>query len=223
MPKTNPPAVVADDDFDVNSLMDTLRAKKRELTIGATVVVVVAGGLLLWRLSVTQKSDRAAHALTEATNSLYQGNRPLASSQLQTVADRYRDTPAGVEGAMVLSQLDFEEARWADGIKVLEAVKQSSAIDNFKGPVDGLIGSGYMDQKKYDDAVKHYQLAADESPYQSIKDAFQADAARTLTLAGKKDEARKIWEAIVARPESPLVAEAKVRLGELDAAPATKN
>jgi len=223
MPKTNPPAVVADDDFDVDSLMDTVRAKKREITIGTTVVLVVAGGLLLWRLSVTQKSDRAARALTEATNALYQGNRPLASSQLQTVVDRYHDTAAGVEGAMVLAQLDFEEARSADGIKVLEGIKQSSAIDNFKAPIDGLIGVGYTDQKKYDDAVKYYQMASDESKYQSIKDVFQADAARTLTLAGKKDEARKIWEAIAARPDSPVLAEAKVRLGELDAVPATKN
>lgn len=217
-------AAAADaDDIDVDSLMDTLIERKRELAIGAVVVAAVAGGLLLWRLSVNQKNDRAERALSEATNALYSGNRPLASSELQTVADRYRDTAPGVEGAMVLAQIDFEDARWADGIKVLEAIKQSSAIANFRAPVDGLMGGAYADMKKYDDAVKHYQAATDESEFQAMKDVYQADAARILALAGKKDEARKIWADLASRPDSPSVAEAKVRLGELDAVPATKN
>ena len=32
-----------------------------------------------------------------------------------------------------------------------------------------------------------------------------------------------IWEDLASRPDSPAVAEAKVRIGELEAAPATKN
>lgn len=221
--KTKTPAAVAADDLDVDSLMDTLITRRRELSIGAIAVAAVAGGLLLWRLSVNQKNERGDQALNEATNALYAGNRPLASSELQGVAARYRDTAAGVEAAMVLAQLDFEDARWADGLKVLEAIKQSSAIENFRAPVDGLIGGAYADLKKYDDAVKHYQAAADESAYQSAKDIYRADQARILALAGKKDEARKIWQDLVTRPDSPAVAEAKVRLGELEAGPATRN
>jgi predicted negative regulator of RcsB-dependent stress response len=222
-PKTKTPAALAADDLDVESLMDTIITRRRELSIGAIAVAAVAGGLLLWRLSVNQKNERGDQALNEATNALYAGNRPLAATELQAIADRYRDTAAGVEGAMILAQLDFEDARWADGLKVLEAIKVSSAIGSFRAPVDGLMGGAYADLKKYDDAVKHYQAAADESNYQSAKDVYQADAARILALAGKKDEARKIWQDLISRPESPAVAEAKVRLGELDAAPATRN
>lgn len=223
MTKTKTPSALAADDLEFDNVIDTLSAHKREIMIGGIVVVVLAGSLLLWRLSVTQKNDRADRALADATNALYAGNRPLAATEFQALADRYRDTAAGVEGALILTQLDFEDARWADGLKVLEAIKQSSVIDKFRAPVDGLMGGAYADLKKYDESVKHYQAASDESAYQSIKDIYQADLARILALAGKKDEARKIWADLAARPDSPAVAEAKVRLGELDAAPAGKN
>jgi predicted negative regulator of RcsB-dependent stress response len=223
MTKTKTPSALAADDLELDSVIDALSAHKREIMIGGIVVVVLAGSLLLWRLSVNQKNDRAERALAEATNALYAGNRPLAATELQALADRYRDTAAGVEGALILTQLDFEDARWADGLKVLEAIKQSSVIENFRAPVDGLMGGAYADLKKYDESVKHYQAASDESAYQSLKDVYQADVARILALAGKKDEARKIWADLASRPDSPAVAEAKVRLGELDAAPAGKN
>jgi predicted negative regulator of RcsB-dependent stress response len=223
MPKTKSPPPAAADEFDMDRVMDVIVTRKREFGIGAIVVVVLAGGILLWRLSANQKSERARVALADATNTLYSGNRPLGETQLQAAADRYRDTPSGIEAAMVLAQTDYEEARWADGIKVLDAIKQSGAIGDFKASVDGLIAGGYTDLKKYDDAVKSYQAAADESKFQPLKDLYLADAARVLQTAGKNDDARKIWEELSSRPESPSVAEAKVRLGELSAAPATKN
>lgn len=223
MPKTKSPPPVVADEFDMDRLKDILITRKRELSIGAIVVLAVAGGFMLWRLSANQKNARAVAALTDATNTLYSGNRPLGETQLQAAADRYRDTAAGIEAAIVLAQSDFEEARWADGLKVLEAIRQSSAIANFKAPVDGLMAGGYADLKKYDDAVAHYQSAASEEPYQALKDLYLADAARVLEKAGKPADARKIWEDLSSRPESPEMMEAKVRIGELDAAPATKN
>ena len=54
-----------------------------------------------------------------------------------------------------------------------------------------------------------------------MKDIYQADAARILRCRGKA-EARKIWQDLASRPDSPMVAEAKVRLGELDAVAATR-
>jgi predicted negative regulator of RcsB-dependent stress response len=221
--KASPAAAIVADDIEFDSIVDMLSARRREITIGGIVVVALAGGLLLWRMSVNQKNARAETALIQAQNALFSGNRPLASNELQSVADRYRDTAAGVEGAMSLAQLDFEDAKWPEGIKVLEAAKQSSQAGHFRDALDGLMGGAYADLKRYDDAVKSYQTASDEAQYPALKDTYQADAARVLMLAGKKDEARKIWEALAAKPDSPSVAEAKVRLGELDAAPATKN
>jgi predicted negative regulator of RcsB-dependent stress response len=223
MPKTKAPPPIVADEIDLDRIKDLLVTRKREFAIGAIIVVAAAGGVLLWRLSVNQKNSNAATALTLATNALYSGNRTLAETALQSVADRYRDTASGVEAAMVLAQTEFEEARWDDGLKVLEAVKQSSVIANFAAPVDGLMAGAYADLKKYDDAVKRYQTAADEAGYPAAKDLYLADAARVLEVAGKNDAALKIWEDLASRPDSPAIGEAKVRIGELEAAPATKN
>ncbi len=223
MTKTKTSAALAADDLDVDNLMDMFNARRREIAFGAIAIAVVAGGLLLWRLSINQKGERADRALAQATGALDAGNKPLASSELQTVSDRYRGTPAGVEAAMILAQVDFEDAKWADGIKILEAVQPSGATSGFRAPVDGLLGGGYADLKKYDDAVKHYQAAADATEAQTLKDVYLADEARILMVAGKKDDARKLWQAMADRPDSPLVAEAKVRLGELESVPAGKN
>ena len=217
------PSATAADELDVDSVMDHLQARRREIAIGAIVVVALTGGIILWRLSANQKADRAQRALTEATNAMYNGNRPLAATELQNVADRYRDTAAGIEAAMMLAQIDFEDAKWQDGIKVLEGTLSSSEIKMFKAPISGLMGGAYADLKKYDEAAKHYQAAADASEYPAQKDVYQADEARVLALGGKKDDAKKIWAALAVKPESPTVAEAKVRLGELEAAAAGKN
>ena len=223
MTKTNQPASevkTSDEDFDVENLMDTIRTHSREFTIGAIAVIAIGGGLFLWRQSSLQKEARAEQALNDATFAIQSGNRPLAMADLGKVIERYRDTPAGVEASLISAQLSFEDAKYDDGVKVLEAVKKSSAITNFAAEVDGLIGGAYADQKKYDAAAKQYLAAADESKFQAMKDFYQADAARVLAIAGKKDEARKLWEGIASRPDSPALGEAKVRLGELTAAPA---
>jgi hypothetical protein len=52
------------------------------------------------------------------------------------------------------------------------------------------------------------------------KEYLQGELARALTVAGKKDEARKIWEALAAKPDSPMAGEARIRMGELSAVPA---
>jgi len=49
-----------------------------------------------------------------------------------------------------------------------------------------------------------------------------ADAARTLTDAGKKADAEKIWSTLSKDNTSAYAAEARVRLGELIAVPAGK-
>ena len=44
-----------------------------------------------------------------------------------------------------------------------------------------------------------------------------ANAARAYTTAGKLDDAKKIWSALAKDDQSPAAAEARVRLGELEA------
>ena len=209
-------------ELDADSLLDTIRLRKREITIGATLFVALAGGIYLWRESVLKKDERAERAFNAAAGPYYSGNKALAQSDLEKMADRYAGTAAGVQGTMLLSQILFENGTWDEGIKKLQAVQGSSAAGRFAPSIEGLVAGGYADQKKYDDAARHYLAAADKAPFPADKDLYRAEAARVLTLAGKKEEARKIWAELASRLDSPAIGEAKIRLGELQAATPAK-
>jgi predicted negative regulator of RcsB-dependent stress response len=210
-------------DIDAESLLDTISAKRREIGIAAIVIAAVGGSLFLWRQSNMKKEDNAERAFQTAATSFYSGNYALARTDLQKVLDRYAGTTAGLQGAMLLAQANYSDGKWDDGIKVLEKAQKSGAAGPFASSLEGLIAIGYADQKKYDEAARHSQLAADQTRFPADKDIFRADVARMLTLAGKKEEARKIWDELASRPDSPVFGEARVRLGELSAAVAAKN
>ena len=210
-------------DIDTDSLLDTLSAKRREIGIAAIVIAAMGGSLFLWRQSHMKKEENAERAFQTAATSFYSGNYALARTDLKKMVDRYSGTTAGLEGAMLLAQADYNEGKWADGIKVLEGAQKSGSVGPFAASLEALIAIGYADQKKYEDAARHSQLASDKAQFPTDKDIFRADVARMLALAGKKDEARKIWAELAAKPSSPVWGEARVRLGELEATVAAKN
>jgi len=203
-------------ELDTDSLLDTLKRRQREITVAVVAVVAIAGSAYLWRESVIKKEQRAEQALNSASNSYYSGNKALAQSDLEKVVDRYSGTTAAAQGVMLLSQILYENAKWDDGIKRLEAMK-GAATGRFGASIEALIADGYADQKKYDDAAKHYAAAAEKAEFPVDKDLYRAEVARAMTLGGKRQEARKIWADLASRPDSPAVGEAKIRLGELEA------
>ena len=209
-------------EMDAESLMDTLRLRQREITIGAIVVVVAVSLGWLWRSSSLRKETNGERALNLAASSYYAGNKPLAKTDLGKMIDRYSGTSAGVQGAMLLAQILYEEAKFEDGIKALQAQQGTGPARSFAASLEALIASGYSDQKKYEEAGKHFLAAADKAAFPSDRDLYRADAARLLTAAGKKEEALKIWKELGANLESPALGEAKIRIGELTVAPAGK-
>jgi predicted negative regulator of RcsB-dependent stress response len=209
--------------LDADSLLETIRLKQREIAIGAIAIAAVAVIGWFWRSSVVQKDERAERALNLAANSYYSGNKALAKTDLEKMVARFGGTPGGIQGAMLLAQILYEEGQYEPGIKQLEAVRTSAGGGPFAASVEGLVAAGYADQNKFDEAAKRYLAAADKAAFPADKDLYRADAARVFALAGKKEEARKIWAEIVTRIDSPALGEAKIRLGELSAAPIAKN
>ena len=208
-------------ELDADSILETIKLRQREIIAGAIAIVVIAGGAYLWRGSVLKNEENAERALNTASSSYFSGNKALAQSDLEKLLGRYSGTTAGVQGAMLLSQILFENGKWDDGIKRLEAVKGASG-GRFGASIEGLIAGGYADEKKYVDAAKHYLAGADKAEFPADKDLYRAEAARVLILAGKKEDARKIWAELASRADSPAIGEAKIRLGELGASAPAK-
>ena len=207
-------------DLDTDSMIDTLKAKSREITIGAIVVVAAVGGIWLWRESEHKKAERAEAALNAASNAFYSGNMALAETDLKKVVERYAGTTAGTQASMMLAQALYSTQKFDDGIKILVAAQATGSSSQLAAAIEGLIATGNLDAKKYDEAIKHYLAAADKAQFPADKDLFRADAARAMMVAGKKDDAKKIWAELAAKLDSPNLGEAKIRLGELEAAPA---
>ena len=103
---------------------------------------------------------------------------------------------------------------------MLEKAAGSGAASRVEPTIRSLQGDGYAQMGKLGEAAKQYQAAAAATPFALEKAYFQAKAARAFQAAGDTAQARQLWTALAEDPTSSAVSEARVRLGELTAAPA---
>ena len=214
---TNPQLTDLDDELD---LMEWIRVNSRWIGIGAAVVVVAGAGWWVYTQSKIRKEQNAAQALFVAKQSMQAGNLVLAQSDLTKLVNRYGGTAAGSEGAMILASIDYDQAKYQEGIQVLE-----KAADGAPGPMEvqlrTLIGDGYLSMKNAPSAAKEFERAAAISTHELEKANQRAKAARAYMVGGDTAKARQIWSELASDEKVPTVAaEAKVRLGELTAKPA---
>ena len=203
-------------DDHAHTLIDWMQERQREISIVLLVctVVVVSGWLYTrWRGA---RAEGAAKELAVAGEAVRAGNLPLARSELKKVITRFDGTPAASQAAMLLGQVLFEDGKYPEGIKELEPVAASGDKLMAAG-AENLIGAGYEQLSKYDEAAAHYRKAAGLALYPAERDNYLANAARVLSVSGKTAEARTLWESLANDQSSELAAEARVRLGELAA------
>ena len=214
---TNPQLNDLDDELE---LLDWIRANMRWVGIGALVVVVVAGGWWVYTQSKVRKEQNAAQALFQAKQSMAAGNLVLAQSDLSRLVSRYNGTAAGAEGAMILAGIDYDQAKYQEGIQVLEKAADGAPAA-IEPQLRTLIGDGYLSMKNTASAAQAYERAADLTTLTTEKANHRAQAARAYMVGGDTAKARQIWSDLATDEKAPsIAAEAKVRLGELTAKPA---
>ena len=216
MTKSGAAAGTAFDDH-AESAMDWARANARPLGIAAAIVAIAALGWFFGKQWNDRRADQADAALNRARQSYAQGNLPLAQTDLRRVITRFGGSSAGSQATMLLAQAFFEQGKADSGLKVLNEGKPADAD---KAAFEALKGAGYEQLKQYDKAAERYRAAAGIADAKIAKDRYLADAARSLTSAGNKAEAAKIWSTLANDNLSTFSAEARVRLGELTATPA---
>jgi predicted negative regulator of RcsB-dependent stress response len=204
-------------DDHAENFVEWVKANGRQATlIGIALVVIVAGGIL-WRSSTEKKEANAGKSLSEAQRSFTAGNLALAQSDLQKLVQRYNGTVAADQGRLLLAQVYYDQNKVADGLKALDGM---NATGPFKASFHAIRAAGLEQSGKGAEAGAEYVRAADAAVTESDKGQYRSDAARALNLAGKKDEALKIWKEMAADENNPFNAEAKLRIGELTAVPA---
>ena len=206
------------------SFGDWIQANTRAVTIGAALVAVAAVGFWFYLRSAEIKRLNAERGLNQAKQALSAGNAPLAQTDLQRVATRYKGTPAGAQAAMVLAQLHYDQGKIPEGLAVLEPYQTSSSAGANLGAIWSLTGDGHMATGKAAEAATAYQKAADATALPGERAMYQAKAGRALMAGGKNAEARAIWEKLATDPDAAVVRnEAQIRLGELTAQTAGKS
>jgi tetratricopeptide (TPR) repeat protein len=206
------------------SFFDWIQANSRAVSIGAALVVVAGIGFWFYVRSNEIKRLNAERGLNQAKQSLGAGNAALAMNDLQRVATRYTGTSAGSQAAMLLAQLNYQQGKYAEGIKALEPYHTARAAGPSLGAIWALTGDGQIGADKLPDALTSYQKAVEATSAPAERATYLAKHAKALMLAGKDAEALVIWERLAADPDASILRnEAKVRIGELTARPAGKS
>ena len=203
-------------DERAQNFLEWAEMHSRLLTMVAVAVVVLAGGFWFYTKSHQARAHNAATALQQASLAVGSGNLALAQSDLEKIVDRYGATRSGEQARLILAEVRYDRGQYADGVAALQPLT-SADDEGLRASAYNLIGAGYEQQKKYDDAAAAYRLAAKSAPFAIDRDQYLANAARALTTGGKLDEAKALWSQLAADPASSVGAEARVRLGEIEA------
>jgi predicted negative regulator of RcsB-dependent stress response len=199
-----------------DAFVDWLEIHSRGVMYASIGLLVIAGGVWFWRQSNARQSESAQAMLGEAESAVASGNVPLAQSDLEKLVQRYGRTDAARQAHVLLAQVHYDRGEYQQGIQELKVVTEDNDAYTAASAMN-LSAAGLEQAGKFADAAAMYQKAAQKAPYRTDRDVYMASAARALTSAGKVAEAKKIWSDLAKDDQSPANAEARVRLGELDA------
>lgn len=206
----------------VETFLDWFRVNTKMIGAGAAVVAAAAG--IYWFMGQNARNERAAaeRQLQVGRQAVLAGNAALAQTDLGRVVERYPDTPAGTQAALLLAQVHYDRGEHQKGIDVLrKAAGEADATST--ASLHGLIGDGLVMLGKHDEAAQTFQRAAETAQHDGVRAMMKASRARALTAAGKTEEAKQAWTELVNDPTATAISgEARVRLGELTAKPATR-
>ncbi len=205
-------------DDDESSVLDWIRSHARLATYAGVTIVALAAAVYMWRRSDAIKQQRGEEALIGAARTFSSGNLPLAQTDLEKVIGRYGSTGAGAQARLLLAQILFEQSKVDSGLRVLQEAG-SGPGGAFAASVHALRAAGLEQLNKSAEAAAEYERAAAMSRGAVERDIYRGDAARAYTAAGQAAKALEIWRALAADEQSPISAEARLRIGELTAKP----
>ena len=205
-------------DFEerTQSALQWIELHARWLIAAAVAVLVLVAGVWFYRASEQRRAETAGRSLAEAEQAFNAGNLALAQSDLEKVVNRYGGTQAGKQAKLLLSQVLYQRGQYQKGIDQVSSL--TTERDKYLvATAYNLMAAGYEEMGKFGRAAELYRKAAENTTFSGTKYTYLAGAARALTSAGDTAGAKKIWKALAEDASNPSAAEARVRLGELDA------
>ena len=204
--------------------MDWFQLHSKKVGLGAVAVAVLAAGGWLYSRSQDLKAERAEKAYFTAQRSVAAGNLPLAEADLRKVVGRYEGTPGATEASLMLAQVMFDQGKIQVGVDELRKSEgEISSSREFGAAVHVVLAGGLEQLKKYSEAAKEYEKAADLARFDSDKQRYRSLAASAYLTGGNKEKAKAIWTVLGADSKGAVAGEARIRLGEMTATAAPKS
>lgn len=205
-------AAISDDPLENATVW--AQANSKPLLMGLAAAAVIAAGIFGYRaLSASKIADSSA-ALYRAQGPLLEGKLPEAQIALQGVATKFSGTSAGQQANLMLAQVLYDQKQYQGAIDMLTKARGSASREN-QASFDAMIASGFEGLGNLEKAAEAYGKAATSSITNQDRDRYLLSQARSLMLAGKSAEAKKIFEGLATDNTSPSAQEARVRLGEI--------
>lgn len=205
-------AAISDDPLENATVW--AQANTKPIMMAVAGIVLVAAGIFGYRYLSESKNAESSTALYQAQGPLLEGKLPEAQIALQRVANKYSGTAAGQQASLLLAQVLYDQKQFQGGIDMLSKARGSASREN-GASFDAMIASGYEGLGNLEKAAEAYGKAASSSITNHDRDNNLLSQGRSLMLAGKTEDAKKILEALSKDDSSPLAQEARVRLGEI--------
>lgn len=195
---------------------DWTRTNIRRVSIGAGVVVLVAGAVLAYLASERRKEAFAAQSLSQAWSTVESGNMALASNDLSRLVERFGGTRAGDEAFVLLSELRLLGGQDDIAVRTLQQFVQGRHPRYFLSAAYGLLGGGLENQSKFAEAARAYRSAAEAADLGFLKAQYLIDAGRAFVAAKDTASAKAaLGEVLTKFGDLSQSAEARVRMGEI--------
>ncbi|CAN5630482.1 hypothetical protein BH23GEM1_BH23GEM1_08480 [soil metagenome] len=193
---------------------------KQRVILGVVAIAILFAGAWFYRRSNQIKATRAESAYFQARQAMASGNAALALSDLSNVATRYEGTAGAAQASLAMAQILYDQDKYREGLAGLEKAARSRPGE-LAPSIHVMAAVGHEGLRQFDQAAAEYLRAAELTRFPNDAASFKASAARAFMAGGKPDAAREIWGELAAEPEGSMVSEARVRLGELTAKPAS--
>ncbi|MEO7998577.1 MAG: tetratricopeptide repeat protein [Gemmatimonadaceae bacterium] len=205
-------AAISDDPLENATVW--AQSNTKPILIGLAGAAVIALGIFGYRYFSAEKIEKSSTALYQAQGPLLEGKLPEAQTALQRVATQYSGTAAGQQANLLLAQVLYDQKQYQGGVDMLNKARGSASREN-QASFDAMIASGYEGMGNLDKAAEAYGKAAASAINNQEREKHLLSQGRSLMLAGKTAEAKKIFDGLIVDNTSAVAQEARVRLGEI--------
>ena len=186
-------------DLEEQDKLDDLKSwwKQWGNVVTSTVLAVCLGvlGVQGWRWWSQHRAEQASVLYTAVSAAARANDTAKAKDAMAQLADKFGGTGYAPRAALIMAALLFDAGDAAGAKAQLASVIDKGADDEMKAVARLRLAAVLFDEKQYDEALRTLDAKHGE-PFAGIYEDLRGDI---LAAAGRTDEARKAYQAALAR------------------------